>query len=240
MEDLSLLGSSASYDVALTTFSPDGRLFQVEYAYEAVRKGTPILGIRATDGVVLTAALRKRPLQEPNHNDKLFVIDDTIAAAIAGLSGDARILIGLARQLAQIHQLTFGEPVSVGKLSKDISDHIQRYTQQGGTRPFGVSMLFIGIDSSPQLYLTTPIGAFWSYKAHAVGVGATEMNDILERDYSSSISVDEALRMAVRIQKEVASTPLTPEELVIVKTTIATKQIERLDVEAVKALLDLS
>jgi proteasome alpha subunit len=227
---------TASYDIALTTFSPDGRLFQVEYAFEAVRKGTPILGIRGVDGVVLTTVLRKHALQEPNHNDKIFTIDDSIGAAISGLSGDARILVGHTRELAQIHRLTFGEPSPVKALGKKLSDHIQSYTQQGGTRPFGVSLLLIGVDSAPQLYLTTPIGTFWSYKAQAVGSGAPEMNAILEREYRSSLRVEEALQLALRVHKETAAEPIQPERFVAAKVMTEDKRFSLLDEKAVQAL----
>ncbi len=238
MEDPSLFGDTQSYDIALTTFSPEGRLFQVEYAFEAVRKGTPILGIRSSDGAILTAILRKHPLQEPHHNDKIHTIDESIGTAIAGLSGDARSLVRYARELAQIQRLTFDEPIQVKTLSKKLSDHIQSYTQQGGTRPYGVSMLIIGFDSTPQLYLTTPIGAFWSYKAQAVGMGADQMNTILEQEYSSTLTTDAALRLAVRILKDAASSPLQPEGLVAAKITKAEQRFVKLDIEEVQRLLD--
>jgi len=238
MEDPSLFGDTQSYDIALTTFSPEGRLFQVEYAFEAVRKGTPILGIRSSDGVILTAALRKHSLQEPNHNDKIFAIDESIGTAIAGLSGDARSLVRYTRELAQINQLTFNESIQIKTLSKKLSDHVQSYTQQGGTRPYGVSMLLIGVDTTPQLYLTTPIGAFWSYKAHAVGIGAEQMNTILEKEYSSSLTVEDALHLAVRIHKETSSTPLQPEGIVAAKVTTADKKFMLLDEKAVEQLVN--
>jgi proteasome alpha subunit len=238
MEDPSLLGNTQSYDIALTTFSPEGRLFQVEYAFEAVRKGTPIMGIRGSDGVVLTAALRKHALQEPNHNDKIFTIDTSIGTAIAGLSGDARHLVRYTRELAQINRLTFDESIPVKTLSKKVSDHIQSYTQQGGTRPYGVSMLLIGVDSAPQLYLTTPIGAFWSYKAHAVGMGANQMNSILEKEYSPSLTVEEALHLAIRIHKETNATPLQPEGLVAAKVTTADKKFVQLKEKVIQQILN--
>jgi proteasome alpha subunit len=237
MEDPSLFGDTQSYDIALTTFSPEGRLFQVEYAFEAVRKGTPILGIRCSDGVILTAALRKHPLQEPHHNDKIFTIDESVGTAIAGLSGDARSLVRYARELAQINRLTFAEPIPVKTLGKKLSDHIQSYTQQGGTRPYGVSMLLIGVDSTPQLYLTTPIGAFWSYKAHAVGIGADQMNEMLEKEYSPSLTVEDALRLAFRIHKETASTPIQPAGLVAAKVMTADKKFVVLDEKAVRQIM---
>lgn len=238
MEEPSLFSNTQSYDIVLTTFSPDGRLFQVEYAFEAVRKGTPILGIRCSDGVILTAALRKHSLQEQSHNDKIFEIDDAVGTAISGLSGDARSLLAYAREYAQIHRISFDEPIPVKSLTKKVSDHIQSLTQQGGTRPYGVSMLIIGVDAAPQLYLTTPIGAFWSYKAYAVGIGADQMNALLEREYVPSLSVDDALQLAVRAHKENAATPLSPEALVAAKVMTSDKRFVQLDEKAVNALFD--
>jgi proteasome alpha subunit len=196
------------------------------------------LGIRGSDGVILTAALRKHTLQEPRHNDKIFTLDESMGTAIAGLSGDARSLVRYARELAQIHRLTFDEPISVKTLSKKLSDHIQSYTQQGGTRPFGVSMLLIGVDSVPQLYLTTPIGVFWSYKAYAVGVGADQMNSMLEKEYSPSFDIEEALQLAIRIHKETAPSPLQPGGLLAAKVTTADKKFVLLNDNSVQEMLD--
>jgi proteasome alpha subunit len=235
-----LFGQTQSYDIALTTFSPEGRLYQVEYAFEAVRKGTPIQGIRCSDGVILTAALRKHVLQEPNHNDKIFTLDESMGTAIAGLSGDARSLVRYARELAQINRLTFAEPISVKTLSKKLSDHIQSYTQQGGKRPYGVSMLLIGVDTAPQLYLVTPIGVFWSYRAYAVGNTADQMNTLLEKEYSPSLTVDDALKLAVRIHKETSDAPIQPGGLLAAKIATADRNFTLLDEQAVQQLLDSS
>jgi proteasome alpha subunit len=233
-----VFGSDPSYDSMLTIFSPDGRLFQVEYAYEAVRKGTSILGLRCANGVVLGAVLRKLPLQDPTQNDKIFEIDDSIGAAIAGLSADGRVLVAYARLLAQIHRLTFGEAMPVRLLSKKLSDHMQSYTMQGGTRPFGVSLLLVGVDSAPQLYVTTPIGSFWSYKAHAVGMGEEDLNQQLTRDYAPTMNVDQGLLFATRILKQVQGTKATPEGIALAKVTDTDKRFTRLDAKAIQGLID--
>jgi proteasome alpha subunit len=237
MEVPSLFGATPSYDIALTTFSPDGRLFQVEYAYEAVRKGAPIIGIRAQDGVVLAAALRRQQLQEPSHIDKIFEVDDAIGVAIAGLSADARTLVRFAREQAQIHRLTFAEPIPLRSLAKKISDHVQTYTQYGGVRPFGVSLLLIGVDAVPQLYLTTPIGAFWSYKAHAVGIGSEQMSEALEQRYSSQISVEESLDLVLKLLKAAGNIPLTPDNVALAYITTTEKKFTRVDSQVVEELL---
>ena len=233
-----MFGSDPSYDSMLTIFSPDGRLFQVEYAYEAVRKGTPILGLRCTNGVVLGAVLRKLPLQDPTQNDKIFEIDESIGAAIAGLSADGRVLVAYARLLAQIHRLTFGEAMPVRLLSKKLSDHLQSYTMQGGVRPFGVSLLLVGVDSAPQLYVTTPIGSFWSYKAHAVGMGEEDLNQQLTRDYAPTMTVDQGLLFTTKILKQVQGAKATPEGIALAKVTDTDKRFTRLDAKAIQGLID--
>ena len=207
-----MLSPNHGYD-ALTIFSPDGRLFQVEYALEAVRRGNTIIGLRCTDGVVLAAQLRIHPLQERTSNEKIFKIDEAIGAATSGLSADARALIDQARIIAQIHRLTYGEPIPVCSLTKQVCDYIQSYTQHGGVRPFGVSLILVGIDDAPQLFVTDPIGSFWSYKAHAVGQGATTAIKILEKEYSPSITIDAGLALAIQALKASAGTPLTPDAL---------------------------
>ncbi len=232
-----MYGATPSYDIALTTFSPDGRLFQVEYAYEAVRKGSPIIGIRAQDGVVLAAALRRQQLQEPSHVDKIFEVDDAIGVAIAGLSADARTLVRFAREQAQIHQLTFGESIPLRSLAKKISDHVQTYTQYGGVRPFGVSLLLMGVDTDPQLYLTTPIGAFWSYKAHAVGMDAEQMNELLEQQYSPQISIEESLDLLVNLLKAASTTSLTQDNVAFAYITTTEKQFTQVDSQRIAELL---
>ncbi|MHA1836276.1 MAG: archaeal proteasome endopeptidase complex subunit alpha, partial [Candidatus Odinarchaeia archaeon] len=150
----------AGYDSAITIFSPDGRLFQVEYAIEAVRHGTPIVGLKVKNGVALVALKKEAPpLMDEKSTQKIFRIDFHIGSAIAGLHADARILIDFARVQAQIERLTYDEPIMVETLVKKISDMKQVYTQQAGIRPFGVSLLIAGYDAKgPQLYSTDPSG----------------------------------------------------------------------------------
>ena len=162
---------SMGYDRAITVFSPEGRLYQVEYATEAVRHGPLAVGVKAVDGVILAGEKRSpHALVDLGTLRKILLIDDHIGTAIAGLHADARKLIDEARLRAQINRLSYDEPISIQSLVVNICDIKQAYTQAGGYRPFGVSLLVGGIDhDGPQLFTTDPSGSFWGWKATAIG-----------------------------------------------------------------------
>ena len=149
-----------AYDRGITIFSPDGRLYQVEYAREAVKRGTASIGVRTNDGVVLVVDKRIRsPLLEGTSVEKLHKADDHIGIASAGHVADARQLIDYARRQAQVNVLRYGEPIGVEALTKMVVDNIQQYTQVGGARPFGVALIIGGVeDGEPRLYETDPSG----------------------------------------------------------------------------------
>lgn len=158
------------YDRAITVFSPDGRLFQVEYAREAVKRGTTAAGIKAKDGVVLIVDKRiTSRLIEAESIEKIFQIDEHIGVATSGLVADARALVDRARVEAQINMATYDEPIGVEVLSKKICDHKQTYTQYGGVRPYGTALLIAGVDDKhPRLFESDPSGALLEYKATAI------------------------------------------------------------------------
>ncbi|MEE8401139.1 MAG: archaeal proteasome endopeptidase complex subunit alpha, partial [Candidatus Hydrothermarchaeaceae archaeon] len=133
---------SMGYDRAITVFSPDGRLFQVEYAREAVKRGTTSLGIKYKDGIILAVDKRiTSRLVEGASIEKIFQIDDNIGAVTSGLVADARVLIDRCRIECQLNRVTYNEPIDMGILTKKICDFKQLYTQHGGVRPFGVALL---------------------------------------------------------------------------------------------------
>ncbi|MEM0331870.1 MAG: archaeal proteasome endopeptidase complex subunit alpha [Archaeoglobaceae archaeon] len=186
------------YDRAITVFSPDGRLFQVEYAREAVKRGATAIGLKCKDGVVLIADRRvSSKLMEVDTIEKIYKIDEHICAATSGLVADARVLIERARLEAQINRLTFDEPISVKELARRICDFKQQYTQYGGVRPFGVSLLIAGIDDVPKLYETDPSGALLEYKATAIGMGRNVVMEFFEKEYKPELSFEEALVMGL-------------------------------------------
>jgi proteasome alpha subunit len=191
--------------MAITQFSPEGRLFQVEYAIEAVRRGTTAIVCRNKNSVVFTVETKSSELQEKNvGSEKIFKIDDHLGVAIAGLTSDARVLIDRARVQAQVNILNYDEKISVKDSTLNICEYKQIFTQNAGVRPFGVSFLIAGIDSNnePSLYLTDPSGAMWGYKAFAIGSQATEARTYLEEHYKEDMSDEELKLLPLRTLKE--------------------------------------
>lgn len=192
------------YDMAITQFSPEGRLFQVEYAIEAVRRGTTAIVCKNKNSVVFAVEKRSSELQaDMESSEKIFKIDDHIGVAIAGLTADARVLIDRARVQAQVNLLSYDEKISVKDSTLNICEYKQAFTQNAGVRPFGVSFLIAGIDSNdkPSLYLTDPSGALWSYFAFAIGSGATEARNFLEENYKEDISEEDLKLLPLKTLK---------------------------------------
>ena len=184
-----------AYDRGITIFSPDGRLYQVEYAREAVKRGSASIGIRTPEGVVVAADKRSRsPLMEPTSVEKIHKADDHIGVASAGHVADARRLIDFARRSAQINRLRYGEPIGIETLTKQITDHIQQYTQVGGARPFGVALLIAGVENgSPSLYETDPSGTPYEWKAVSIGADRNNLQEFLEERYEDDLTLDGAI-----------------------------------------------
>jgi proteasome alpha subunit len=186
-----MMERSLAYDRAITIFSPEGRLYQVEYALEAVRRGKTAVGIKAANGVVVGVHKEATsPLMDLEQIQKIYVIDKHIGCAIAGLHADARILVDFARVQSQINQITYGEPIDVEVLTKKVCDLKQQYTQVGGIRPFGVSLLIVGADKQgPQVFTTDPSGSYWSWRATAIGFNSDAARDYLEKHYKPTIKL---------------------------------------------------
>ncbi|MCS7109805.1 MAG: archaeal proteasome endopeptidase complex subunit alpha, partial [Candidatus Micrarchaeota archaeon] len=164
--------SPSAYDRAITVFSPDGRLFQVEYAKEAVNRGATAMAMMGSEGVVLIAHKTKLSrLLVPESLKKIFVIDDHVAIVASGLIADARRLIDAARIEAQRYRYVYGEPADVEYITREIADMMQAYTQYGGARPFGASLIFAGVDSEPRVFETEPSGSYTGMKASVIGAG---------------------------------------------------------------------
>jgi proteasome alpha subunit len=193
------------YDRASTMFSPDGRLLQVEYAKKTVSQGTTAIGIVCKDGVVVIADKRvTESLVVPSSVEKVFQIDDHIGSAAAGILSDGRMLIERARLIAQQNKVTYGTPIETITLVKEICDIKQSFTQFGGARPFGVSLLFIGADDGKSsLFVTDPTGIFVEYKATAIGEAENEIKAMLTSQYNDEITVKEGIRMGINMLKKV-------------------------------------
>ena len=226
------------YDSAITTFSPDGRLFQVEYAIEAVRQGSPTIGIRLDSGVVLIARKRESPiLMEAKSTQKIFLIDIHVGSAISGLHADARVLIDYARVQAQIERLTYDEPIMIETLVKKISDLKQVYTQQAGVRPFGISLLIAGVDAKgPQLYSTDPSGTYYGWDATVIGKDS-KIREHLEKKYSKKMTIDEAVILGLKSLKAGEGTVLDTSSVEIGTINATDKVFKILTMEEIEKYL---
>ncbi len=188
------------YDRAITMFSPDGRLLQVEYAKKTVKQGSTAVGIRCKDGVLLVADKRiVDPLIVIDSIEKTFMVDNHIAVTAAGILSDARVLVERAQLTAQQHKITYDGAIDVLSIVKDICDLKQITTQSGGYRPFGVSLLIGGVDDTGvRLFETDPTGIFFEYKATAIGEGETVVDEILHAEYKENITIKDGLKLAVK------------------------------------------
>jgi len=228
-----------AYDRAITVFSPDGRLFQVEYARVAVGRGTTTVGLKFKDGVILMADKKVRSkLVESNSVEKIFQIDEHIGCATSGLVADARTLVDYARVIAQINKVTYEEKITTDILVKRICDYKQNYTQYGGVRPFGTALLVGGVDSQGNhLYETDPSGALSSYKAGCIGSGRSQVIELFEDKFKDNMTMDDAVVLGLKGLKMSSEDPITEDtvEIGIIKKN---KKFERLEPAAIKKYID--
>ncbi len=199
-----------AYDRAITVFSPDGRLFQVEYARVAVTRGTTTIGITFKDGVVLIADKRLNSrLIDPDSVEKICEIDEHIGVTCSGLVADARIIIDYARVQSQINKVTYDEPILVSALAKKVCDYKQQYTQYGGVRPFGIALLIAGVDNDgPKLYETDPSGALFGYMATSIGAGKEAVMEMLEEEWKEGMKKEDAIALGLKALQKANEEPL--------------------------------
>lgn len=227
-----------AYDRAITVFSPDGRLFQVEYAREAVKRGTTTVGLKFKDGAVLIVDKRiASRLMEPKSIEKIFQIDEHIGCATSGLVADARVLVDHARVTAQVSKITYDERISVEMLVKRICDYKQNYTQYGGVRPFGTALLVAGVDEQGvHLFETDPSGALVSYKAGSIGAGRNVVMESFEEQYQENMEMDDAIVLGLKaLKKATEEEKLNPKsvEIGVVTKGASFRRLEDGEVEAV-------
>jgi len=197
------MGDSA-YSFSLTTFSPSGKLVQIEYALNAVAAGATALGIKATNGVVI-ATEKKLPsaLVDETTVNKMSLITPNIGIAYAGMGPDSRVLVRKARNSAQAYYQLYKETIPVAQLVRETAAVMQEFTQSGGVRPFGVSLLMAGCDSNgPQLYQIDPSGSYFAWKASAIGKNMTNAKTFLEKRYSEEMELEDAVHTALLTLKE--------------------------------------
>ncbi len=228
-----------AYDRTITVFSPDGRLFQVEYAKEAVKRGATAIGVTSKEGVALIAyksAHSKLIVSESLR--KVFEVDSHISVTASGLIADARKLVELARTNAQRHRMTYNEPASPESIARGVCDVMQLYTQYGGIRPFGVSLLIAGIGpEGPELFEAEPSGAMTGYFADSVGNAKKEVDEYLESEFSSEMGLKEAIKSSVDALKKFSETKLVPANLEVSYAYTKDKKFRLMEEKEISALL---
>ncbi|KAJ2452177.1 proteasome component pup2 [Coemansia sp. RSA 2336] len=217
----------SEYDRGVNTFSPEGRLFQVEYAIEAIKLGTTAIGIRTQQGVIL--AVEKRitsPLLVADSIEKIVEIDKHLACAMSGLTADSRTMIEHARVEALSHTFSYEEPIPVESCTQAVCDLALRFGESADgqestmSRPFGVALLIAGVDErGPQLYHTNPSGTFWGYEAKAIGAGSEGAQAALQEQYHRDISLEDAEVMALKVLKQVMEEKLSNTNVQLAKVT---------------------
>ena len=219
------------YDRAITMFSPDGRLLQVEYAKKTVRQGSTAIGMVCSDGVLLIADKRVvDTLIVPESIEKIWQIDVHIAASASGILSDARVLIDRAQLKAQQNRVTYDSEIDTLTVVKDICDLKQICTQSGGLRPFGVSVLVAGIDDhTPRLFETDPIGIYFQYKATAIGEGEVEVEEILHSEYKPELSIEEGMKLSLKALKKVLGENFNVDRIDAAYITIKDKKYRKMD-----------
>jgi len=190
--------ASRGYDMTPTMYSPDGRIYQVEYAIETVKRGAIAIGLQAKDGIVIAVEEKSRDLQVEGITQKIFQVDEHIGIAAAGYIPDARIMVDNARFFSQSNKLTYDEVTEVEAVAKHLADQSHQFTQYSGVRPFGVALIIAGVDKhGTKIFVTDPSGTYVPYSAVAIGGNSDEVTEFLEKNYKNEISVDDAITLAI-------------------------------------------
>jgi 20S proteasome subunit alpha 4 len=207
----------STYDKAITVFAPDGQLFQVQYAFEAVNRGSCTIGMKGKDCIVLAVEKNSvAKLQDPRTIRKIQKIDEHLMITFAGLQADARVLIDKTRVECQSYRFGYEDEPSIEYIARFIAETQQKYTQKGGVRPFGISCFLAGFeDGKPHLYLTEPSGAFAEWKAHAIGKKSKDLHTFLEDKYQGDLGEDDCVRFAIETLMEVVESEKSMEICVV-------------------------
>jgi len=226
------------YDRAITVFSPDGRLYQVEYAIETVKRGTIALGIKTKYGIIFAADERPRKLQVVDEPQKLFKIDQHIGIAAAGYIPDARRQVDDARFFSQSSKIVYDESVSVETVTKHIADQCQQYTQYAGARPIGVALIIGGVDENGNsLFLTDPSGTYIPYNAVAIGADSDRVTEFLKKHYKPEMTLEESKMLAISSINMVSNDAKGSEHIKISQIESDTKRFEIVDKNQITKLL---
>ncbi|RLG81530.1 MAG: proteasome endopeptidase complex, archaeal, alpha subunit [Thermoprotei archaeon] len=233
------LPATAAYDRAITIFAPDGRIYQVEYAFESVRRGWTTLGIKSKEGAVVVVHKKKTsPLIDDTVIQKIFIVDDHIGATFAGIASDGRVLVDYARHLALVHRFYYDEPITVEYLARQICDVKQAYTQHAGVRPFGVAIILVGVDDQPKLYMTEPSGRYLSYYAVVIGEKSSEANSIIEKKYRYDYSLKDIIKLGIETIASVSEEKIGPENIEAGYISVEEKRFKIMKYDEIKKYID--
>ncbi|KAL0249583.1 hypothetical protein GEMRC1_004813 [Eukaryota sp. GEM-RC1] len=241
---------ASRYDSRTTIFSPAGRLFQVEYAMEAISHTGSCIGVLSKDGIVLVAEKKVvGKLLDTTKPEKLLPIDSHIGAAVAGMTADANVLVHAARVASQRYLFSYQEPVPIEYLVRRVCDIKQSYTQFGGLRPYGVAFLYAGWDKryGYQLYQSDPSGNYTGWHATAIGANSSGALSMLRSDYKEGCTLDEARTLAMNVlAKTVEAVALSSDKIEVAilskpdpQSDVEFKTLSRLEVdELIKPILE--
>jgi len=207
------------YDMDCTTWSPAGRILQIEYAMEAVKQGTPVLAIRSKTHAVI-ASFKRAQSELATHQQKIFKIDDHMAIGISGLTADARVLADYMRNECLNHRYVFDAPMQLGRLVGQVADKSQQKTQNASKRPYGVGLVVAGCDEKgPHVFETCPSGNCFEYYAMAIGGRSTSARTYLEKHFADfeSASTEALIKHALEAMNKTTASDqtLTPKNTAV-------------------------
>jgi len=227
--------ASRGYDMTPTMYSPDGRIYQVEYAMETVKRGTLALGIKTKEGVIMAVEERPRALKTSNITQKIFQIDFHIGVAAAGYIPDARVQVDNARLFSQGTKMTYDEAVEVETVAKHLADQSHQFTQYSGVRPNGVALIIAGVDlKGESIFLTDPSGTFIQYAAVAIGSGSDDVNSFLEKNYDFDMGLEDAAALAIAAINIKSEEKNGVENIKMAKVTSKDKVFEKISESDIK------
>ena len=224
------------YDRTATMFSPEGKLLQVEYAEKAIRLGSPSIGFKCADGVFILADKRvEEKLMTQNSVTKIYEIDSHIIGSAAGIVSDARVLVEKSQILAQQHRITYDSPIEPETIIKEISNLKQQFTQYGGARPFGVSLMIAGIkENHCELYASDVTGNYFSYNENAIGENDEKIKEKLRDKYEKTLTIKKGVKLALSIFKEIQGNRFNIKRFELVYIKKDNLKIERINKEEIK------
>jgi len=232
---------SRGYDMTPTMYSPDGRIYQVEYAIETVKRGAIAIGLQVKDGVILAVEEKSRDLQVEDITQKIFQVDDHIGIAAAGYIPDARVMVDSARFFSQSNKLTYDESVEIETVAKHLADQSHQFTQYSGVRPFGVALIIAGVDrKGTRVFVTDPSGTYIPYDAVAIGADSDKVTEFLTKEYKAEMTLEETKLLAIASINMVNKDVKGSEHIRISQIKAETKQFEILDEQQISGLTELA